>query len=418
MSDQIKALHEDRLNAATEMNKLVSDMGSGVQERNAENKEKLDRYNAVIDERAAEIAAIQKAAAVEKEVAEARAEFERVVRPAEPKIVRVSEVDDEMLAYFRGERGKSYDADITSIAREARQLRRNGMDYRDLVKVTAAAGGTLVPTTMLAQLYVYLQDFAGIRQTNVRVLTTASGENLDMPTVATYGTAAIVGEGSALAEADETFSKVTLLSWKYGRLTQVSTELEADSGINILEEVAADAGRSLGIATGNAYLNGTGSNQPQGALTAYATGVTGANGGTGVPTYQNLVSMVYSVDAPYRRRGAYWMWADSTVGKIRGIVDGQGRPIWEPNSQVGQPDRLLGFPVIADPAVAAAGTGVVCGIFGDFSGFVIRDVGSVRFERSDDFAFGNDLISFRSILRTDSKVLDTRSLRVYRGGTA
>jgi hypothetical protein len=42
----------------------------------------------------------------------------------------------------------------------------------------------------------------------------------------------------------------------------------------------------------------------------------------------------------------------------------------------------------------------------------------MRFERSDDFAFDADLISFRAVMRTDSDVLDTRSLRVYRGGTA
>jgi HK97 family phage major capsid protein len=112
------------------------------------------------------------------------------------------------------------------------------------------------------------------------------------------------------------------------------------------------------------------------------------------------------------------MFRDATVGKIRGITDTTGQPIWTPTMIPGQPDRLLGYQVIEDPAIAAMATGVVTGIFGDFSGFVIRDVGQMRFERSDDFAFDADLISFRAVMRTDSDVLDTRSLRVYRGGTA
>ena len=33
----------------------------------------------------------------------------------------------------------------------------------------------------------------------------------------------------------------------------------------------------------------------------------------------------------------------------------------------------------------------------------IRDVQGVRFERSDDFRFANDLVTFRVLLRTDSK---------------
>jgi HK97 family phage major capsid protein len=40
--------------------------------------------------------------------------------------------------------------------------------------------------------------------------------------------------------------------------------------------------------------------------------------------------------------------------------------------------------------------------FGDFSRyFLIRDAGGLRIERSDDFAFQNDLVSFRAIFRTE-----------------
>lgn len=417
MSDQIKEWHESRLNAAGELRKLVSDLQSGAVEMNGEVRATLDKLNETIDTAKGNIDAVRNAEKATAEVEAARAEYERVVSPAELE-KRDEKANDEVMAFLRGER-RSLELDFRQVARESELLRQQaGKEYRDLVKVTAAAGGTLVPTTLLRQLYVYLQDFAGVRQTNTRVVTTAGGENLDMPTVATYGTAAIVGEGSALAEADATFGKVTLGAWKYGELTQVSRELIDDSGVDILSFVAEDAGRALGISTGGAYLNGSGSNQPTGALVAYATGVTGQNGATGVPSYKNLIDLVYSVDAPYRRRGAYWMFRDASVGAIRGITDTTGRPIWEPSSQLGQPDKLLGFPVVADPAVAAMATGIVSGIFGDWSGFCIRDVGAIRFERSDDFAFSSDLVTFRTALRTDSKVLDTRSLRVYRGGTA
>jgi HK97 family phage major capsid protein len=417
MSDQIKEWHESRLNAAGELRKLVSDLQSGAVEMNGEVRATLDKLNETIDTAKGNIDAVRNAEKATAEAEIARAEYERVIAPAELE-KRDDKANDEVMSFLRGER-RSLELDFRQVARESELIRQQaGKEYRDLVKVTAAAGGTLVPTTLLRQLYVYLQDFAGVRQTNVRVLTTASGENLDMPTVATYGTAAIVGEGSALAEADATFGKATLGAWKYGELTQVSRELIDDSGVDILSFVAEDAGRALGIVTGNAYLNGSGSNQPTGALVAYATGVTGQNAATGVPSYKNLVDMVYSVDAPYRRRGAYWMFRDASVGSIRGITDTQGRPIWEPSAQIGAPDRLLGYGVVADPAVAAMATGIVSGIFGDWSGFCIRDVGAIRFERSDEFAFSSDLVTFRTALRTDSKVLDTRSLRVYRGGTA
>jgi hypothetical protein len=37
----------------------------------------------------------------------------------------------------------------------------------------------------------------------------------------------------------------------------------------------------------------------------------------------------------------------------------------------------------------------------------------IRFERSDDFAFGNDLISFRVLYRTDGKLGDTNAVKTY-----
>jgi HK97 family phage major capsid protein len=45
-------------------------------------------------------------------------------------------------------------------------------------------------------------------------------------------------------------------------------------------------------------------------------------------------------------------------------------------------------------------------VFGDFSQFVIRMIGDMRFERSDDFAFNTDLVAFRAVLRLDSQTLN------------
>lgn len=418
MSDTLTRLNEQRLHAATELRALVESIATGTVEQSAEVAGKLAALEAAIDGAESSIRSAQRAEQAVRESDQARAEYARIVRPAVLD-QRESAADDELMAFLRGEK-RSIDFDLRPVARELRAIRSGaqGKEFRDLVTGTAALGGNLVPTSFLRQLYQHLEYYARIRSTNVRVVTTTSGESLDMPRVATFGTAAVVGEGTALAEADATFSKVTLGAFKYGQLIQVSTELMQDSGVDIMSFVAEDAGRAIGRVTGSAFFNGSGSNAPQGVLTAYATGVTGQNGATGLPSYANLVDMVYAVDAPYRERGAFWAWRDATVGGIRKIVDSQNRPLWEPSLQMGEPDRLLGYPVVIDPAVAALATGVVCGAFGDFSGFVIRDVGSVRFERSDDFAFDRDTTTFRVVMRTDSDVLDTRSIRVYRGGTA
>jgi HK97 family phage major capsid protein len=57
--------------------------------------------------------------------------------------------------------------------------------------------------------------------------------------------------------------------------------------------------------------------------------------------------------------------------------------------------------------------------FGDFSQYFVRLVGGVRFERSDDFAFGSDLVTFRAILRGDGTLVDrTGAIKMYQGAAS
>ena len=56
--------------------------------------------------------------------------------------------------------------------------------------------------------------------------------------------------------------------------------------------------------------------------------------------------------------------------------------------------------------------------FGDFSQFFVRLVGGVCFERSDDFAFGSDLVTFRAILRGDGTVVDNSAIKLFKGNAA
>ena len=100
--------------------------------------------------------------------------------------------------------------------------------------------------------------------------------------------------------------------------------------------------------------------------------------------------------------------ADAFEGSIRKLTDTQGRPLWQPVVVAGEPDTLLGYPVVDDRWLSAAGTAAgTAALFGDFSAFGIRDAGRVRIERSDDFAFSSDVVTFRAIIRTDSDMLDT-----------
>lgn len=402
MQQFVKRLTEARARAWEEAKALLDHVEAQKRDLTAAEDQTWQRLMADIDAKDRRIQELQAEERREAEGDRAREGWEGIVRP---RTDRRSETlaESSFRSFLTGQsRERTLDVDLSAAAAESRAARmaRDGKEMRDLLVGTAAAGGTLVPTTFSRELYSYLEQEAIVRSAGARVITTSSGEDLVLPTVASFGTAAIVGEGTALAEVDPTFSQVKLRSWKYGQLIQVSSELLADSSVSIESFLAEDTGRSLGRAVGAHYVSGAGTNQPLGVTTGAGTGVSGGTAVVGVPTGDNLIDLVHSLGAPYRQ-DACWLMNDQTVATVRKLkTSGGGDYIWQPSMQMGTPDRLLGYPLYSEPNIPAAGTGVMSVYFANLNrGYVIRDAASLRLERSDEYAFANDLVTFRAILR-------------------
>jgi HK97 family phage major capsid protein len=297
------------------------------------------------------------------------------------------------------------------------EMRRAEAEYRTLSTSSAAVGGNLVPTDFYDQLIAHLIEVSGLLQCGPTVLNTAGGENLQIPKTTSHSVAASAAQSGTIPSADPAFGLVTLSAYKYGILLQVARELLDDSGVDLIGYLAMQSGRALGNKFGSDLVTGVGSGQPTGLIASSSIGVTGATGVTGIPRYQDLVNLEYSVIAPYRQsKSCYWLAKDATIGGFRLIVDAQSRPIWEPSMVLGSPDLLLGKPLVADPYMPAVGTSGKSVAFGDFSQFFVRIVGPVRFERSDDFLFGSDLVAFRALIRGDGALVDqTGAIKLYTG---
>lgn len=405
--DYLKNISEERLRIWEGAKALTDAAATEKRELTSEESAEFDRRMADIDRLDAQGKDLRERDQREREADEARAQWAPIIRP-DVQEQRDAAHADSIMSFLKGDGPRYMDFDLRGVAREKRAL-RTGQEFRIAQEDVTTSGGNTVPTSFLRELYDFLETFSGIRQTNVTVLTTSSGEALQIPKVTTHGTAALKGEGTALTANDPQFGQLTLNAWKYGQLLQVSNELIADTGVDILSFIAKDCGRAIGRATDTDYVTGTGSSKPQGIVPVAGTGVTSQTGATGLPSYANLVDLVYSVNQEYRANGAQWFMKDASAGALRKLVDSQNRPLWEPSLQVGQPGNLLGYPVITDPNMAAFATAAATGkpiLFGDFSSFYIRDVGTVRLERSDDYAFDKDLVTWRCIFRTDSDLVD------------
>ena len=278
-----------------------------------------------------------------------------------------------------------------------------------------------LPTSFVGQLYRVLVDTSTIRQANPSVFTTSSGENLVVPRATAYANALWTAEGGTLTASDPTLSSVTLGAYKVGTIIQVSYELLHDEGFDVAGFIASEAGMMLGVTVDTAYVAGTGTTQPTGfnaAATVALTAATGTGSTTSLPTSgavqgaDVLIELYHSIVPQYRPRASYIMH-DSTVKVVRKLKDSTGQYLWQPALVAGQPDTILGRPVYPDPHMPQIGVSTVPIAFGDFRGYFIRDVTPLRFERSDEFAFGTDLVSFRALYRTDGKLADTNAIKTY-----
>lgn len=319
---------------------------------------------------------------------------------------KTSQGESELRAFLRGDPG----------APRAFEVVPDGpVNFRDLLKGTATAGGDTVPRSFYNRLVTHLIEVSGVMQTGPTVLNTGSGENIQIPKTTAHSTGGIIAEAGAITESDPAFGQITLGSFKYARMIQLSRELVEDTGVDLEGYLAMQAGRAVGNAFGAHMVTGTGSGQPRGVVTDASEGLVGpvgtattfGNQATAGQGFDLLISLYHSVISPYRASGSTaWLMNDTTASLVRRIKSTDGVYAWQPSLTAGDPDLILGKPAYIDPNVASPAANAKSILFGDFSQYFVRTVNGVRFERSDDFAFGNDLVSYRVILRADAALVD------------
>ena len=354
---------------------------------------------------------------ISKELEDRQATIEKM-RSDEARELRLDAATREMADQVRpvadAPRSVRSDADvIRSMAKG--EVRSHSFEKRDVIK---SSTGAPVPTSFYDQV-IMLARHVGPMLTTSTVLNTASGENLQIPSLAQYSTASLEAEGASIDESDPILNSfITLGAYKYAFLVQMSTELIEDSGVDILSFLATQVGNELGFRVNDALTTGDGSSKPKGIVAAAGSGITGATATTGQFTADNLISLVYSVDTAGRRlAGAGFQMNSSSIAKMRSLKDTAGNYVFSPALNADAQDLLLGYPVFENPAMASTGTANKSVIFGHLPSYYVRQVGGIRLDRSDDFAFNTGLVTFRATMRVDGNLPQTSHVKHFVGAT-
>lgn len=248
-------------------------------------------------------------------------------------------------------------------------------------------------------------------------IETATGEALTVPTLTAYSTAALATATATSTASDPIFSSITLNAYRYITLLQAANELVTDAGFDLAGFLAEQAGNALGFAVNTALTTGDGSDKPQGIVGAAGSGITGATSATGIFTADNLIDLQYTLDGAARRLpGVAYMANGATIGKIRTLKSADNAYLYQVN--VGQPDAFAGYPVIENPAMASIGTGVKSVLFGHLPSYKVRIAGGLDVASSTDFAFNQNMTTWRVQLRVDGDLTHSGHVKYFIGGAS
>ena len=120
--------------------------------------------------------------------------------------------------------------------RANRWCRDQGIDVRAMSVGINTAGGFTVPEEM-SNAIIDLREEYGVFRRECEVVP-MSRDIMSIPRVAGAGTAAFVGENTALTASETTWNQVNLTAHKAGRICLMSAELSEDSIINMADKLA------------------------------------------------------------------------------------------------------------------------------------------------------------------------------------
>jgi HK97 family phage major capsid protein len=310
------------------------------------------------------------------------------------------------------------------IASELEELRTySGLDAQ------SGVGENIVPIGFQKELEIKMKYFGGMRNV-ARVINTSAGNTLDWPTMDdTTNTGEWLAEAGTIAQVNPSFAQVQFTSnVADSKQVLVSIQLLQDSAFDVQGLLTDAFAIRLARITNAGYTTGTGTTQPVGLLNGVgSTGIpasnieyaVGASSNNSSSSYNevnsigtdDLGNLIAGLDPSYRQN-AKFMATQATFDFLRKVKDGFGRPIWTDSLAAAVPDKIFGYGYQWNADMSGIGATNNSMLFGDFSHYVIRDVGPVTFFVFQELYMASLQRGYVCFLRTDGQLLQPAAFAV------
>ena len=351
-------------------------------------------------------------AALRGDVDEVKARVDRIAqaatRAARPAIGNAGESAPEVKGFVDG------------------YLRRGSTaEFKSISGTVPSDGGYAVPRQIDAMIARALTEISPIRSLAQVVQTGSAGYR---KLVATGGTAS--GWVSEVAGRPETatpnFAEIAPPTGELYASPAASQAMLDDAGFDLEAWLASEIAVEFARAEGAAFVNGSGVNQPSGFLAAPASEEFDAERPFGTLQYvasgdaagfdanpdAKLIDLVHTLKAGHRQ-GASWVMNSATLAQVRKLKTADGAFLWQPGLVDGQPDRLLGYPVIEAEDMPDIAAGAFPIAFGNFRhGYLIAERSATQVLR-DPFT-NKPFVHFYATKRVGGQVLDSNAIKLLK----
>jgi HK97 family phage major capsid protein len=241
-------------------------------------------------------------------------------------------------------------------------------------------GGYLVPPATVGRIVRRVYDASTMRQIcTVQSISTNDLEGLTDRDEASYGW---TSEHGARTETDTPqVGKYRLEAHEMYAMPKATQKLLDDAAVDIESWLAMKVADKFVRVENDAFINGDGVGKPRGlftysvATTADATRTWGTfqyhPTGASAAFHTTKADPLFDFLAMFKNQylnGARWLTRREVIAKVRQLKEATtDQYLWQPGLQMGQPDRLLGYPIVIDQDVPAIAANSYSMAFGDFA---------------------------------------------------
>ncbi len=361
------------------------------QAESAESKAKIESLESKLIELESKLQDNSKSELIKSELESKLLELSDNLKNMEKKVYRTTAIG-----------GKEMETDIKDFGTF---LRTNDLKY--LRTDRDPDGGYLVPQELNNQIINKIIEISDLRKL-ARVVQ-ISGKALDVDRRDSDMSVYFVGEGGSTTESAPQYGKIIIPANKMMAETRVTNELLADSAFDIIQDLNMRAAQKFAEKEGNAFLTGSGVNEPEGLMVA--SGTANVNSGNA-----NLLTAdaFFDMIGNFKYRNPVFIMNRKTFAAARKLKAGNGEYLlqqgFDGNFDMrlgGTAGNIAGIPVVLMQGMADVGAGnKPVALLDPQEAYLIVDRVGMRILRDDYTLAGEDKVKFIMSRRVGGAVVN------------